>query len=346
MIHIIAHARNLAPILKLTKGPPGIANQIRIHTYQRLFSRQAVPAGALVFTDFDLLQSYELDAAAHMANTVAKQRPDLPILNHPAKATERFDLLDRLYHQGLNPVEVTRLSGGREPVHYPLFLRAEDGWAGPETELLEDAAGLARAVAAYAEAGRPTKRRISVRYCAEADAQGYFRKYGAFVIGDRIVSQHIMRSQSWVVKHKKREDDAGFIEEERRFCEKNPDETFLLNVAQAGGIAFGRIDYGFWRGQPVVFEINLNPTFPGMKPSAAPERNKRKTVLFKQLSDAFAAINPGNAASRGEISTPIDRVPGAQFIEREAWYQDLPHSLLQRSRWDRLRSERDKRNKT
>ena len=346
MIHIVAHARNLAPILKLTKGPPEIANQIRIHTYQRLFSRQAVPAGALVFTDFDLLQSYELDAAARMANTVAKLRPDLPILNHPAQASERFDLLNRLYHQGLNPVEVTRLSGGKEPEHYPLFLRAEDGWAGPETELLEDADGLVRAVTAYAEAGRPTKRRISVRYCGEPDAHGYFRKYGAFVIGDRIVSQHIMRSQSWVVKHKKREDDAAFIEEERRFCEKNPDEAFLLSVAKAGGSSFGRIDFVFWRGQPVVFEINLNPTFPGMDPSAAPERNKRKKVLFKQLSEAFAAINPGEAESRGEISTPIDRVPGAQFIEREAWYQDLPHSLLQRSRWERLRNARANSGKT
>ncbi|MEL7460766.1 MAG: hypothetical protein AAFX45_07810 [Pseudomonadota bacterium] len=340
MIHIVAHARNLAPILKLTKGPPAIADQIRIHTYQRLFSRQAVPAGALVFTDFDLLQSYELDAAAHMANTVAALRPDLPILNHPAHATERFDLLDRLYRQGLNPVEVTRLSGGRAPEHYPVFLRAEDGWAGPETEILADAAALSSAVDGYSKAARPTKRRITVRYCAEPDADGYFRKYGAFVIGDRIVSQHIMRSQAWVVKHKKREDDGAFIEEEHRFCEKNPHQTFLLDVAAAGGIAFGRIDYGIWRGAPVVFEINLNPTFPGMKASAAPERNKRKAVLFPQLAAAFEAVNPGAAASKGEIATPIDHLPGAQFIEREAWYRDLPHSLLQRARWQRMRDAR------
>lgn len=335
MIHIVAHARNLPPILKLTKGPSGIARQLRIHTYQKLFSRQAVPAGALVFTDFDLLQSYELDAAAHMANIVAAQRPDLPILNHPARACERFDLLDRLYQMGLNPVEVTRLSGGQSPQHYPLFLRAEDGWAGPETDLLYGPADLEQVITAQSTSGRPTKRRITVRYCGETDDDGYFRKYGAFIIGGRIVSQHIMRNPNWVVKNSGRVDDAAFIEEERRYCERNPHEAFLLSVAKVGGITFGRIDYGFWQGKPVVFEINLNPTFPGMKHSSKPERDKRKSALFQQLEDAFSAINPGDAASKGIIETPIDEVPGAQFIERDPWYLDLPRSLVTQNRWRR-----------
>ncbi len=335
MIRIFVHARNLVPIRKLAAAPASISDRITIHTYQRAFSRQCVPAGTLVFTDFDLLQSYELDAVAHIANTARQQRPDLQILNHPAVACERFDLLGRLHRAGLNPIQVTRLDGAAEPQTYPVFLRAEDGWAGPETGLLDDPAAFRAAVDGYRERGEPLKRRIAVSFAADLDADGFHRKYGAFVIGDRIVSQHIMRSRNWVVKHKGREDDAAFIEEERQFCRHNPHQDWLREVARVGGISFGRIDYGFANGAPVAYEINLNPTFPKLRGGVGTERNARKEALLDQLGAALAEIDTNADASRGDIAFSLAELPGAQFIEREAWYQDLPHSVLQGERWRR-----------
>lgn len=148
-----------------------------------------------------------------------------------------------------------------------------------------------------------------------------------------------------MVKHHKREDDAAVFQEERRLYGKNPYEAFPLSVAKAGGINLDRID-NFWRGPPVVFEINFNLNFPGTKPSAAPERNKRRAVRFKQRSEASAAINSGDASSTGESSRAIDRMPDAQFYQREGWNHDLPRSPFQRPRWERLRPRGGKSSKT
>ncbi|MEJ8562454.1 hypothetical protein QTO30_15285 [Yoonia sp. GPGPB17] len=295
-----------------------------------------MPAGALIFTDFDHLQSYELDAAAILANAVRTARPDLPILNHPAEACERFDLLNRLYQEGLNPVEVTRLPGPLVPQHYPLFLRAEDGCAGPETDLLETPAELDNALNSFAEAGRPMKRRITVRFTSDRDDQGYFRKYGAFVIGDRIVPIHIMRTKHWVVKHNQRDDDAAFIKEEYAYCEENPHEDWLREVAHKVGIRYGRIDYGFFEGKLAVFEINTNPTFPDVDPDRDQGgREKRKSFVIPQMADALASIDPGPEASSGVIRFNLRNVRGASFVEREEWYEDLSYSLRRKLRWRR-----------
>lgn len=295
-----------------------------------------MPAGALIFTDFDHLQSYELDAAAALANAVRAARPDLPILNHPAEACERFDLLHRLYQRGLSPIEVTRQPGPQSPQHYPLFLRAEDGAAGPETDLLDTHAELETALNRFVAERRPMKRRITVRFTSDRDNQGFFRKYGAFVIGDRIVPIHIMRSKNWVVKNSKRDDDAAFIKEERAYCEQNPHENWLREVAQIGGVRYGRIDYGFFEGKLVVFEMNLNPTFPDVDPDRDQGgREGRKAAIIKQMADALASIDPGHEASKGVVRFDLKSVPSARYVEREAWYQDISYRLVQKRRWRR-----------
>ena len=45
-------------------------------------------------------------------------------------------LLVALHKAGINNFTATRLETGARPADYPVFIRAEDGYGGPETELL------------------------------------------------------------------------------------------------------------------------------------------------------------------------------------------------------------------
>ena len=183
----------------------------------------------------------------------------------------------------------------------------------------------AQAVVALSESGKTLKRRIAVSFEAEADDDGYFRKYGAFIVGDRIIPQHILRKKDWIVKSRFSQIDEAFVKEEHAYVRDNPHAEQLLNMAHVGNIEFGRIDYTLRQGQPVVFEINLNPTFPRFRGGSA-QRQHRRDLIVNRLCDAMKNIrSPDNV--KGLIDFSLEQVMGHQFIEKIPWYADLPYSI-------------------
>jgi hypothetical protein len=253
-------------------------------------------------------------------NAALRADPPTRILNHPARAHERYRLLRTLAAKGLNPVEITRLDGDARPRKYPVFIRSEDGCYGPETGLLEDAAALEVAIAAHQDRGLPLKRRVAISFEADRFADGCFRKYGAIRIGDRILPQHILRSRDWNVKSQLSESDPAFVEEEFAYVRDNPHETALKEIFDIAKTEFGRIDYTMRDGRPIVFEINSNPSFPNFA-GGSPDREKRRGIILDALVEAFAAID-----------TPGGRRGGVAFSP------DLPRAwLMQSRRWGRVR---------
>jgi hypothetical protein len=290
MIVYFVHELNRNPARKLLAQSGGALPNLRLVTYQQAFRQLSFPAGTLIFSDFEFLDGFGMAAAAAIADAALKARPQTRILNHPCHAAERFELLRRLHRAGMNPVEVTRLDSGDMPTRYPLFLRHEDGCHGAETGLIQTEAEFVAALAA----GRPRKRRIAVSFEAAPDADGLFRKYGAFRIGDAIIPQHILRSGDWVVKSTTGETSAAFAAEELAFVRDNPHRKALLRATDLGGLQFGRIDYGLRDGQPVIFEVNPNPTFPNFRKTGG-ERGARRGVILAQVVAAMAQIDDPDA---------------------------------------------------
>ncbi len=329
MIHVYVSRRNRFPIRRLERAQRALGCELRIETYQDIFGRRALPRGPAIFTDFDLLHSFETDAAGAAAAALAARAPGVAVLNRPAEVLQRVALLHRLHAEGLNPVEVTRLDTGGRPRRYPVFLRAEGGCAGPETGLIEDAAGFEAACAGLKAAGRSLTGRIAVSYHAERDAGGYFRKYGAFVIGDRIIPQHILRGTGWTVKSGVSARDAAFAEEERAFVEDNPHDAALRRIAAVAGTGFGRIDYTLIDGQIVVYEINTNPTFPRFV-GGDPAREARRRVILQRLGEALGRID---GPSRGWVPFELPSAANSSFIERDRWYRHPLRALARPERW-------------
>lgn len=342
MINIFVTRKNRYPLRRLLDTWPPFARILRPVCYDLLFARQVVPPGTCIFTDFDLLNTYEVDAAYRAA--AAAQARGSRVLNWPNRVAERFELLRLLRSAGLNPVEVTRLDDRLEPTRYPVFLRGEDGSFGPETGLLRDEAAFREAVAALRASGKTLKRRIAVSFEAEQDRDGFFRKYGAFVVGARIVPQHILRRRDWNVKSAGTERDRAFVDEEFAYVRDNPHGDRLAMLAKMAGIEFGRIDYTITVGVITIFEINTNPTFPRFSGGDV-RRGERRQIIRDRLAEAFAAVNE-DGVERGPAVFDIGSAPGFHVaIARARWHEDLPYSLVDRHRWDWLRARLLRSNK-
>lgn len=291
MIIVFVHELNRNPLLKLLSSAKGSLPPITALTYQQAFRRLSFPSGTLIFTDFEFLDGFGMMAAAAIADAALRHDPATQILNHPARAAERYALLRRLHRAKLNPVEVIRLDGGDRPERYPVFLRLEDGCLGSETGLIHDPEEFDRAIEDLRASNRPLKRRIAVTFEADPDSEGAFRKYGAFRIGNAIIPQHILRSPDWVVKSAKSQSSEEFAAEEVAFVQENPHAAFLRQATDIADLQFGRIDYTIRNNIPIIFEMNPNPTFPRFD-NTSDGRAERRAMILSRIVSAFQQISP------------------------------------------------------
>ncbi|WP_165615037.1 hypothetical protein [Yoonia tamlensis] len=279
MITVLVSEINRSPMRRLLKTAGHALPKIRVLTYTQVFRRFFVPAGCVIFTDFDLLSDFELDAACAIAASVENRGAPSRVLNDPRKAKERFALLSHLFETGQNTVEVTRLQSDQRPTRYPLFIRFENGCLRPDFEMISSASELDAAIIDLTNSGRTLRGRMTASFETATDADGLYRKYGAFRIGDYIVPQHILRSDKWIVKSRISSADDAFVAEELAFVRDNPHRAALMKIFKAANIEFGRIDYTVRDGEIVVFEINMNPTFPRFRGGKSNRAERRKYIL-------------------------------------------------------------------
>ena len=267
---------------------------IRTTTYETLFALRCAPVANYVFTDLDRLTGFEIDAATEIAKSLVAADPTVRISNWPNKPAGRYTLLRRLYEAGLNSFNVWRLDEERMPDAFPVFIRREHDALGPESALLHTEAEFRAEVARLRAEGKSLTGRIAVQYLSARDEQGRHRKYGAFRFGDRIVPQHLMVSDTWVVKRDLTDLGVQPIEEERAYVIENPHAERLLNIFDLAEIDFGRIDYCISNGRIEVFEINTNPQFPRAV-ITDDERMLRRKIVVEGILAGFRHLVPPNA---------------------------------------------------
>ena len=267
---------------------------IRTATYETLFALRRAPIANYVFTDLDRLSGFELDAATEIAKSLVVADPTVRITNWPNKPAGRYTLLRRLYEAGLNSFNVWRLDEERAPDAFPVFIRREHDALGPESPLLRTEAEFHAEVARLRTEGKALTGRIAVQYLSARDEHGWHRKYGAFRFGDRIVPQHLMVSDSWVVKRALLDRTAQLIKEERDYVVNNPHADQLMKIFDLSEIDFGRVDYCVANGRIEVFEINTNPQFPRAR-ITDDEHMLRRKIVVEGIVAGFRNLDPPNA---------------------------------------------------
>lgn len=317
MIYFVTHHDSSSPIAgAVMHGRREYRTDLRLLNYRDLFTKRRAPVGHYVFTDFDRLTSYEIQAAAVVARELRQTAPEARVLNRPALVLERFALLRKLAVDGHNDFSAYRIDSGEMPRRYPVFVRLEDDCQKPDTPLLHSESEFINAIDALRAAGIPTKRRIAVEYCAEPDADGLFRKYGVFRIGSKIFPHHIFLNSDWYVKHAVRhrlEDDERFAAEVEAYMNTMPHEAEIRRAFDIASIDYGRIDYSIVNGRLQTYEINTNPLVPLRRRALDPIKDQRR-LLFRQ--SFFSALR--------ELDTPIGGPKTISFALPQPALQTFP----------------------
>jgi hypothetical protein len=271
---------------------PDLAGRFRLVPYDDVLAGTARPMpGVHIFADLERLPARTLQAAIAFRASLEPLGDRARVLNDPARVLRRYDLLRTLHASWINSFDAYRVSESRRPRSWPVLLRREDDHNGPVGELLETKAELDEAVAALVARGESAERLIAVEFRNTADAQGTYRKYGAFLIGDHVIPRHVLISREWCVKDPDLL-EPEHIEEELRYVSSFPHANEIRRVFKLARIDYGRIDYAFYDGRLQVWEINTNPMLATME-SAVPgaprrEANERFVGLARE---AFLALD-------------------------------------------------------
>jgi hypothetical protein len=279
------------------------ASRITVLPYENLIWSDMLKPGTYIFSDIERLTDKERGTAAKVWDELSRAGTGVRLLNHPMRSIGRYELLRTLDERGFNQFTVYRATERQTVKQFPLFLRGENDHSGSLTPLLQTPDDLDAAITKTARRGQARQSRLIVEFCDTSDVSGVFRKYSAFIVGERIIPRHIFFSRNWMVKLPDLICESK-VSEELRYLEDNPHESDLREVFRLAQINYGRIDYGMLNGKPQIWEINTNPMLAGHVSSTTPERKRVHVHFLQQLTSAFEAIDC-EADSHTEIPAPV-----------------------------------------
>ena len=300
-----------------------VADQIRVVDYDHVAREAQLAPGTWVLTALDQL-SVGMQEFVRTMHTQMAGEAGLRFLNHPTRTLQRFDLLSTMARIGRNDFRAVRATGDIASLRFPVFLRSEWDHGGNVSPLLESAGDVHTAIARATMQGHRLRDLLVVEFCSTADAEGRYRKYGAYIVGDRILPRHMSVTPQWMVKHAGSVFTRETILEESAYVLDNPHETDLREIFALAGVEYGRIDYALKDGRIQVWEINLTPTIgrgDGRSTKDLPEdlrqlRAASRDVFFRAFNDAWLAIDH-KVASPAPVPIRIDTATRRNALVKE-----------------------------
>jgi hypothetical protein len=320
MIHIVVpRDQDWAFVNYLTGHGVSLAGGMRVVHYESLPAQRTFERGTWVFSALDQLHPGMERLVRGVAEQLAAE-PGVRLFNDPRRTLLRHDLLATLADRGLNDFRVVRAGEPCEGLRYPVFVRAERNHGGNISPLLHDpkevAAWLGRAVVE----GYEFADLLVVEFHDTASADGYYRKYAAFIVGDRILPRSMACGRSWMLKHEHTEFSEAVLREERAYLHDDPHAAQLARIVGLAGVDYGRIDYSVQDGRVQTWEINLHPTIgrgPGTRRAAFPAeleplRDANRAFFYQGFNEAW---RPYAAPMEGD---PIPVSLDAELIRKAA----------------------------
>ena len=260
MIHYLSNSGGAPAMLRYLQGLPSGAPQVQALSYDELWRRRGLASGTYVFTDFEQMRPSGIALALALWERLEGAPIETRLLNHPGRVLRRYRLLRELHAHGINDHRAYRLHEARG-ARLPVFLRHERvNEERSFSELLWSRGEVLRAARAATRRGYSPRDLLVVEFCDTGDGDGVYHKYGAYIVGDRIVPRLVDFDRHWVVKSPGlAEPTEAQLRLEREYLETNPHEGWLRDVFRIANVDFGRIDYSFENGRPRVWEINTHP---------------------------------------------------------------------------------------
>jgi hypothetical protein len=254
VIYFLLPARGREHVEEFLDGPGRVLrSRLELMSHQVAYNAPARP-GTYVFAGVQQLSDAGRARVADLWLRLSRLGSAVRLLNNPLEVVGRYELLQTLHSTGLNAFNARRLSEPEPPLRFPVFIRHDRGHEGPLTRLLRDQRELDEA-SAMLKLLDDDGNLLVVEFCDTSDDEGVFRKYGVFMVGDRVIPRYVFFSREWVVKIP----DLVDVREEHEFLETNPHEDWVREVFRVAGVDYGRVDYSVLNGRPQAWEINTNP---------------------------------------------------------------------------------------
>lgn len=297
MIYYFVSERRVRPMRDFLGSWGGaLRERIMVVTYDALLGgvvRVPERGGSYIFTNFndvDALKPAHRATLIDLHERLVAANGAARVLNDPVRSLRRYDLLRQLHDSGGNAFNAWRADDPDPPARFPAFVRHE------LRSLYQPA--IARDADQYQALLRGIRWQngglsefVGIEFCDTKDRNGVYRKFGAFVVGDRIVPRHIFFSRNW---HVKATDipDAAMFDEELSYLNSNPHADALCACARLAKIGYGRIDYGMLDDRPQIWEINTNAAlFFGPPGSDAPQRDAAHAKFLALYVDAMIQLD-------------------------------------------------------
>ena len=324
-----------------------LAPRMRALPYESFLRAPALETGTWIFAAIDQLCPAERDIIAQACDTLRAHATDCRALNDPRRVRLRSDLLATMHSAGINRFRAftsgqLEQPGLRASLCYPVFVREADQHTGNLSPLLHNEAALEAALFSLRLRGLRAPDLLIVEFCDTADAQGVYRKYSAFRVGDAILPRYLNFSTHWMIKHNTRLYDLEWADEELAYLFDNPHEAWLRTVFDLAGIEYGRIDYGMAGDTPQLWEINTNPTIgrAGVRRQRPPDveayRNRiagGRERFYACFTEAWLQLDPAGLA----VASPVPFTVPAELLARRLAEGRTRRRLRARRRfYDRL----------
>lgn len=257
MIHFLAPADERLFRNYLDVRGRSIAQHFEIIAYERLPSH--FRGGTYVFAALEQL-SPAMERLVEALYAQLASSDGVRILNRPGRTLCRYDLLTELARRGRNDFRAVRANADLGELRYPVFLRGARTHDGALSPLLHTRRDVESWIGRLVVVGRPLDELLVIEFCDTVDAEGFYRKYAAFIIGDRIVPRSLDYGRHWMLKRQSTEYSRAMIAEEFEYVSTNPHEAELREIFAIAGVDYGRIDYAIQDGRVQTWEINLHPT--------------------------------------------------------------------------------------
>jgi hypothetical protein len=287
------HSYTVTSLLERTFGAETPACQVT--TYDDLFQASSTRQAAHIFTDIERLYDWELALAADLYRAI--REAGLPCINDPARVMARYELLRNLHAAGVNPFSAYRAEDHPRPSRFPVFIRFEASHRVPVSDLLLDQAALDAELVSLRDRGTSLRGLIVVEFASEPIAEGVWRKFGTFRVGDAVLVDHSVVEDRWVIKGGTRglATDAMF-EHERTAVISNCFAKELRSAFEIAAVEWGRADHATFQGREIVYEINTNPSIEPLMPQRSPIRDEALRFARERMAQQLWRIDFGNGA--------------------------------------------------
>ena len=295
-----------------------LGTDIRILAYEELPQQARLPVATYLFSDLERLGLRQRAMVAELYSSLHRLAPDMGLLNNPAEALCRFDLLQALHTTGVNTFRAHWATAPLNDIRFPVFLREENDHSGNLTGLINSHWDLNGALMLLLMRGSHLRNLLVVEFSNTADTKGRFNKYSAFFVGDRILPRHVMFSEHWMIKRSDILDEQS-VRSEQAYLDSNDYTDDLVEIRNLSGITYGRIDFSVRKGGLQVWEINTNPIILQPIGNYQPERWPIQRQFARSIETAWQAIdhpavgelvdNPLHKDGESGTSSPSDWAP-------------------------------------